>query len=294
MKKKKVFKANDLINARYKLNTIELKLILYAISAIKPDDTEFWTYTLQLKNLDIEHKKLKEASRSLMQRVFEVKTPNGWLLLHWVSSIEYDGRRGILTLSFDPKLKPYLLQLKEQFTAYDLSAILPMRSSYTIRLYELLMQYKNIGHRIFDLKEFRELLKIPESYAYKDIRRRILEPGIQDINRYGAVNVSYEPIKKGRAYTGLLFSIKAIKPRKEPLRAYIEHIRQNCVNKTLLITKDKDTGEPIELSVSPDGLLYNKLNPDWHISKKRALQVWKQLQRANFDCSSNSLKTIKN
>lgn len=280
MQDQKVFKANDLVNARYKLNPVELKLVLYAISAIKPDDTDFWTYTLQLKDLGMDYKELKAASRTLMQRVFEVKTADGWLLLHWVSSIEYDGRRGLLSLSFDPKLKPYLLQLKEQFTAYDLSAVLPMRSSYAIRLYELLMQYKTIGHRLFDLQEFRDLLKIPASYTYKDIRRQILEPAIAEINRHGSITASYEPIKTGRAYTGLRFSIEATNPRKESLRAYIERIRKTCANKTLTTTTDKDTGEPVELSVSADGLLYNKLNPDWHINKKRAMQIWKQLQRS--------------
>jgi len=280
MQDQKVFKANDLVNARYKLNPVELKLVLYAISAIKPDDSDFWTYTLQLKDLGIDYKELKTASRTLMQRVFEVKTPDGWLLLHWVSSIEYDGRRGLLSLSFDPKLRPYLLQLKEQFTAYDLSAVLPMRSSYAIRLYELLMQYKTIGHRLFDMQEFRDLLKIPASYTYKDIRRQILEPAIAEINRHGSIAASYEPIKTGRAYTGLRFSIEATKPRKESLRAYIERIRKTCANKTLTTTTDKDTGEPVELSVSADGLLYNKLDPDWRISKKRAMQIWKQLQRS--------------
>lgn len=276
----KVFKSNDLVNARYKLGTVELKLILHAIASIQPDDMDFWTYEFQLKDLSIDYKDIKAAARSLMGKTFEVKTPDGWLLLSWVSSAEYNGKKGTLSLSFDPKLRPYLLQLKEQFTAYELSAVLPMRSSYAIRLYELMLQYEKIGHRVMDLQEFRELLQIPKSYTYKDIRRQILAPGIEDIARYGSLDVSYEPIKTGRAVTGLKFVISRLRPRGESLKQYVDRVRRDCPNRTLTTTTDADTGEPIELSVSSEGLLYNKLDPNWRINKKRAMRIWRQLQRA--------------
>lgn len=282
----KVFKSNNLVNARYKLNPVELKIVLFVVSRITAEDTDFWSYSLKLDELGIRNEDIKASSRSLMSKVFEVKQPDGWLMVSWFSSIEYNGKKSTLEVQFDPKLKPYLLQLKEQFTAYTLATVLPMRSSYAIRLYELLKQYENIGHRVIDLVEFRDMLGIPKSYTFKDIRRRIIEPGLDDIHKYGDIIVTFEPIKAGRSYTALSFTI-ASKIVKETLKQYISRLRVNFANETLTRTKDKKTGKPIELSVSSKGLLYNKLDPDWHITKKRAAQIWKELQRSGI-CQFNN------
>jgi len=102
---------------------------------------------------------------------------------------------------------------------------------------------------------------------------------MEDINKHGALSVEYEPIKQGRAYTGVIFTFKTVKPKKEGLHAFMKRIRSDCVHKVLLITKDKDTGKDIELSVSENGLLYNRLDPDWKIPKSRAEEIWKILHR---------------
>jgi plasmid replication initiation protein len=190
-----------------------------------------------------------------------------------------------LELCFDPKLKPYLLQLKSQFTAYNLATVLPMRSAYSIRLYELLIQYASIGSRIFDLSELRDLLGVPGTYRLQDLRRRILDKATEEINQYGAFTVSYALVKEGRSYSSVRFSIvKKPKKGKETLKEYIARVRATCANKTLSRTKDKQTNKEIELSVSAKGYLYNKLDLAWRPNKKRALQIWKDLQRLGI-CS---------
>lgn len=279
MDNKKVFKSNDLVNARYRLTPIELKIVLYVVSHVESTDTDFWTYTLRLSELGFDHKDVKRAARSLITKVFEIEKPDGWLLSSWFSSIQYHGSSGTLSVQFDPKLKPYLLQLREQFTAYNLSSVLPMRSAYAIRLYELLKQYESIGHRVIDVGEFRSLLKIPDSYTWKDIRRQVIETGVHDIHTHSDILVEYQPIKTGRKYTAVSFKI-ASKTAKETLNEFVDRVRANYVNMTLSVTKDKDTGKPVELSVSKDGLLYNKLDPDWHINKKRSMQIWRQLKKS--------------
>jgi len=275
---KAVVKENQLINARYKLTPVELKIVLYAIANIEREDMDFWKYTLNISELDIRPEDLKRASKSLMQRVFEIKEPDGWLMISWFSSIRYNSKTGTIELQFDPNLKPYLLQLKANFTAYNLKSVLPMRSGYSIRLYELLKQYEKIGHRVFNVDDLRDLLKVPQSYTWKDFNRRVLETGQRDINDHSDILVDYEPIKAGRAYTAVKFHITPKEP-KETFKQFVARVREECVNKTLAKTKDEQTGEPIELSVDENGHLYNKLNPHWKITKKRAERIWKELYR---------------
>ena len=276
----KVFKANELVNARYKLSTNELKLVLWTVANIKPDDMDFWTYTVKVKDIDIDTKHLKAVSRSLVSKTFEVKQDDGWLLISWFSSIQYRASNGTIELSFDPKLKPYLLQLKEQFTAYTLASVLPMRSAYSIRLYELITQYLSIGHRVFDLAELRDILGVPASYRLQDLRRRVLDKAIDEINASGMITASYELVKSGRSYSAVRFDMsKVAKPSKESLKDFIARVRVTYANKTLTVTTDAMTNKKVELSVSSLGLLYNKLDPSWKINKKRSLKIWRELQR---------------
>jgi plasmid replication initiation protein len=273
-----VFKKNPLVESRYKLNPLELKIILSVISMIEKDDSDFWTYQLRVKDLG-EYKELKRSCRSLLTRVFEVETDRGWLMSNWFSSIEYIAKSGIIECSFDPKLKPYLLQIKDNFTAYTLKSVLPMRSSYSIRIYELLKQYEAIGIRGFDIEELQDILKVPKSYrVWRDFEKRVLIPAKKEINEYSDLKITYEAIKQGRKYTAVSFTI-APNLQKMPLKQYKALVRSKCVGKTLLRTKDKETGKKIELSVSEKGYLYNKLDPDWRITHKRADDIWLLLQR---------------
>ena len=279
MEKEIVVKENQLINARYKLTPVELKIVLYAVAHIDKDDMDFWKYTLKLSELDIEHKELKRAARSLVGKVFEIKEPDGWLMISWFSSIRYNGKNGTIELQFDPNLKPYLLQLKANFTAYNLRSVLPMRSSYSIRLYELLKQYEKIGHRTFNVDDLRDTLQVPASYTWKDLKRQIIEKAVEDINAYADIIIEYEPIKTGRAYTAVSFRI-APKNAKESFRQYVARVRAQNVHKTLAVTKDAKTGKKVELSVDENGHLYNKLDPNWKITRKRAEKIWKELYRS--------------
>jgi len=110
MKNEVVIKENSLINARYKLDPVELKLVLYAIANIERQDIDFWKFSLKLSDIGIHHHHLKRAARSLMTKVFEIKESGGWLMISWFSSIRYIDKSGVIEMQFDPNLKPYLLK----------------------------------------------------------------------------------------------------------------------------------------------------------------------------------------
>ena len=99
-------------------------------------------------------------------------------------------------------MKPYLLQLKENFTQYELLWTLKFKSKYAIRLYELVksIHYHDTQEysRAFDLEELRRMLGAETYKTYQSFKTRVLEPAIEEINQYSDKNVSYEPIKSGR------------------------------------------------------------------------------------------------
>src|SRR5699024_4596421 len=120
---------------------------------------------------------------------------------------------GTIQFSFEPKLKPYLLQLKRTFTSYRLSNILSLGSYYTIRIYELLKKWETVGKWETSLEYLKNLLGITQkSYkVYGNLKNRVIKPSVEELNDKTDINVTYEEIKKGRSVVRLVFYIKQIK-----------------------------------------------------------------------------------
>ena len=124
-------------------------------------------------------------------------------------------------------MKPYLLQLKENFTRYELIYTLYFKSKYTIRLYELVnsIHYRELEEyrSVFSLEELRKALGGETYTEYRDFKRRVLDVAVNEINAHSDKQVSYTPIKKGRNVVAIELCIqtKSILERLE-IRSHIE------------------------------------------------------------------------
>lgn len=105
------------------------------------------------------------------------------------------------------QLKPFLMELKKNFTSFDLENIPRLSSGYSIRLYELLCQYKAIGKRTFhDLDQLQ--LMVGSAYdKYSHFKARVLEPTRKDITKNTNITFEYKELKTGKRVTGLAFTI---------------------------------------------------------------------------------------
>jgi len=178
--------SNKLTEARYSLSVNEQRIILFMISLIQPNDDNLKDYEIAINeftellslNTKDTYARTKHVLQELLSRVLYIpKSDNkGYLMTHWVSSAEYKDNEGVICLSFDKKLKPYLLSLKEQFTKYRLFTVAHFGSSYSIRIYMLLKQYESIGVREFELTAFKELLDLGDKYPrFADFRKRVID-----------------------------------------------------------------------------------------------------------------------
>ncbi len=279
MKNNLIVKKNPLVNARYKLSPLEIKIVFSVISMIEKDDSDFWTYQVKIDHLDSDYRNIQRVCRGLMTKVFEIKEDDGWLMLNWFSHIRYKQKERVIECAFDPNLKPYLLHIKDNFTAYTLSSVLSMASTYSIRLYELLKEYEGLGARTFNLDDLQDILQLPKSYrVWRDFKKRVLESAEKDINADTDINISYNFVKSGRKITAISFVIDP-KIKKLTLNQYIAHLRSNFVNKTLLCFKDKERDKEVELSVSEKGYLYDKLDVHNKITATRAAELWEYLYK---------------
>ena len=210
--KNRVDKDYQLITARYKLSTVEQKLILSIISLIRPTDSDFMNYQIPISQFAFladnnNHQRLKKYCKDIMSKPLEVATEDGWMLFNWFSHIRY--RKEMIECSVSPELKPYLLELKENFKSYDLKYILEMQSEYSIRIYEMLKKSEKMGFLEMDLEELQDLLQVPESFkVYADFKRKVLQPTSIEIAKYTDIYFEFKEIKSGRKVVKIKFIIK--------------------------------------------------------------------------------------
>jgi len=225
----KIIKSNDIIQkARFQLSTQEQKIILYLISKIKPTDKEFEGYSFSIVEfcnicgiyLDsgANYSNLKSTIKSLADKSLWVKLENNkQTLVRWINKASILENTGIVEIKLDDDMKPYLLELKNNFTQYELLYTLAMKSQYSIRLYEILKSYEFKKTIIYEIENLKEILLAENYKLFGDFKRRVIDIAITEINNLSDISIRYELIKEGRKYVKIKFVIKLKKDLDERL-----------------------------------------------------------------------------
>jgi len=266
-----------IVNARYALTRAEIDIVLVLLTAIHKEDKDFKEYEFTMSELESKtgrkwnSKQLKDTIKSLMSKPLELpKEEKAWTIVNWFSHFSYEPN-GIISCSFDKRLKPYLIDLKGRMILGDVRHLLPMKSSYSKRMYLLLNEYKKLGVRKFQTEELMNILKVPKSLkGYGQFKQKVLDRAMSDINKYTDIKISFDEKKIHRKVRELTFHIKK---NDEDLKTFIEHIRGNYTNVLLWTTPNK-----IEIQCDDNGLLYNKQN-NKTFDKETALKLWEELHK---------------
>ena len=226
MKNGLVVKDNALMNASYNLEVTEQRLILLAIinarethQGITSDsklEIHANDYASQFHvTKEAAYKALKTAVNNLFERQFsfkeETKKGVGVVRSRWVSRIKYIDDSAILEITFAPDVVPLITRLEKHFTSYQIQQVTQLTGKYAIRLYELLIAWREVGKvPQIELSEFRAKLGVEddEYKAMNHFKSRVLEPSIKQINQHTDITVSYEQHKRGRTITGFSFGFK--------------------------------------------------------------------------------------
>ena len=226
MKNGLVVKDNALMNASYNLEVTEQRLILLAIinarethQGITSDsklEIHANDYASQFHvTKEAAYKALKTAVNNLFERQFsfkeETKKGVGVVRSRWVSRIKYIDDSAILEITFAPDVVPLITRLEKHFTSYQIQQVTQLTGKYAIRLYELLIAWREVGKvPQIELSEFRAKLGVEddEYKAMNHFKSRVLEPSIKQINQHTDITVSYEQHKRGRTITGFSFRFK--------------------------------------------------------------------------------------
>lgn len=214
-----VSKANDLIQkSRFSLSLQQQKVVLYLISQINADDTDFKLYDFMIADfcrvcgIDVDsggnYINLKNTLQQIANKSVWITLPNKQqTLVRWIEKPYIDSQRGTIRIKLDADMKPFLLQLKKQYTRYQLIYTLRFKSKYSIRLYEYIksVHYNELStyQQIISIGELKRIMGAEVYDETRDFKRKSLNPAVKEINKYSDKDLIVEEIKKGRKITHL-------------------------------------------------------------------------------------------
>lgn len=218
-----VWQSNRLVEAAQTLTLNEKRLVIAAAALHDPRKPlpPKGTVTLHaddfadvfgLSDSHQVYEALKDAAGRLFNRtirtIYTARGKPAERHVRWVWMADYRKGEGTVTLGFSPGVAPYLTLLHTEFTRYKLKQIGNIGSFYGLRLYELCAQFRKAGERTIPLARLREMLDLGEKYPdIKDLRRRVLDPATQEINKHTDLRVVVTPERKGRKVVGFHFDI---------------------------------------------------------------------------------------
>lgn len=232
-KKGLIKKAHELVEARYHFSIWEARVFAKMVSMIRKDDLDFQMYRIEVKGLinffdarskDV-YSRIKKVPKSLMSKVISIPYiandgEERVLIAPLLSSATIPKEtRGAsyIEVCFDPKLKPYLLQLKERFLMYDIRNILSLTSPHSVRIYEFLKQYEKIGVREISVTLLKQSLGVEGKYKrYNDFKKKVILHAQKNLVENTDISFSFQEIKRGRKINSIKFFIsKNIPLRKD-------------------------------------------------------------------------------
>ena len=229
-----VVKDNALIDASFNLSLVEQRLMLIAIVEAReiqdltpdtPIEIKASSYREQYNTDSSEaYKQLAEATKQLFNRQFsyvdKYKGEDAITVSRWLNEATYINNKGTVVIYLNRNVISMISRLEANFTKYLLDQVSDFKSQYSIRLYELLIKYKDIGNsKKYTIEEIRSLLGIGvnEYKVLADFKKRVLDLAVKEINDKTDTTIKYEQFKEGRTISHILFKIgkKLAKKKKD-------------------------------------------------------------------------------
>ena len=220
-----VVKTNQLNSALQNLSLPEIRIVQLAIvdaretntglSTDKPLRIDALRYAEMFETTRQNgYKRMKEAEETLFNRRFSYIDDDGKVIKsRWIQQVKYLDDEGAIELVFTLAVVNGISRIngaEDFFTSYLLEQTASMDSIYSVRLYELLVQWKAAKQTpMFELEKFRDQLGV-EAGEYKamcDFKKRVLQVAIDEINEKSDIKISYEQVKKGRSIAGFKFKV---------------------------------------------------------------------------------------
>lgn len=221
-KPRKVTQDNALISSSYTMSLHEKRLLVAAIAQLDPTSKAWregraeatvtageWVDTFGGSQKSA-YRELRNASSDLYGRSVRIRGDSrAGKNMRWISAEEYSENEGRVTITFSGPILHYLSGMIDEFTTYDLLGVSGLKSTHSVRLYELSSQFKGTGWRYIPLNELREMFCLEGAYQdWRDLKKRVIDRACREITEKSDLNVEYEVVKRGRSVHAIRLRIE--------------------------------------------------------------------------------------
>lgn len=201
---------NNLVNAQYSLTQIQLRMFLYLLMKVKPDDEGFREYKVPVDQITNpngggSYETIRNACSDLQKKTLKIETINKrgkrkYVEISIVVRSEYVDGESCVKMKLSEDIMPYLLNLREKgnFTVATLENL--MKLSYpAFRLYFLAKERKDKNMRMeIELVDLKTMLDMSDKYPeYRDFKKRVLDKAEQELSNTD-LPMSFKKLKDGR------------------------------------------------------------------------------------------------
>ena len=215
-----VKKSNSIIRTRITLKDVEgSRILAHLIACIRTDDVQLKeAYAVSAKDIlphvgGENYRRIKATCRELTAAFAETEEPDPdgphpiFTAQPFFTKVQY--RKGVITATFNPSMRQYLLELKGCFTAFNLEEYLSLPSLYSQRIFEIVKSLANSkgGEAIISMSDLHRFLDSPKSFQndFRQFRTRVLEKAYKDIHELTKLRFEWEPVKVGRSVEKIHF-----------------------------------------------------------------------------------------
>lgn len=238
---KVVAKSNDLVRGRHDFSTLEQRIFVAMVAQLKRE-TRFPVVEIPLSdvgsmsgrdtsNLYREAQRLCDSLASRTIGVHDKTDDEGvprYTSYPCFRFCRHVKGSGVIEARFSEELRPYLLELKEQFTLYLLKVFLRLRSKYSTQIYELMKMRQGISRLSMSVEEFRRKLGLEDKYArFSSLKARVIEQAQKELRQKADVYFTYRVKREGRTPKQIQFFIKENRKIIRELREEVSAIQGN-------------------------------------------------------------------
>ena len=205
-RKNYIVESNSLAQTKQNdLTAQQMKIALFFISKIRMDDDGTKDYEATIHEIcdvcgvdrtnGFYYVGIKNDLIKMTQREWVRIKPGVIATISWFSDIEINEGSGRVVVHFHEKLWPELFNLRKNFTKFELGEVLPFKSKYAIRLYQILIskimgrEERQLGMMQtveieFDAEELQMMLNAMQYKDFAHFKQKALLKAIEQINKY--------------------------------------------------------------------------------------------------------------
>lgn len=210
-----LFQSNALTTAQYEMTALQKNIFYTVQSQLGVDDLPGKEYIVRVRdimsvtNTKNPYEDLRKSTETMMQKIMTIAVANGFIQVAPFSSVQYNTKEGTIAICIDSKLRPYLFNLENRITIFGYNEAMNVPGKYSKRLYEMLSQWKSLGIMKVTIPNLRLALKLGDKYPdWDNLRRRVIEPAVEEINKHTDLFVKFYPERENRRISLLKWTIK--------------------------------------------------------------------------------------